>query len=70
MNVIAEVSDLHESGCRRAASVTGCSGGHTVFLAFQLRSLDHSRFAGPAVATLSPTRMAEIAGALRLTLEL
>ena len=42
----------------------------TVFLAFQLRSLDHSRFAGPAVGTLSPTRMAEIAGALRLTLEL
>ena len=42
----------------------------TVFLAFQLRSLDHSRFAGPAVGTLSPTRMAEIADALRLTLEL
>jgi len=42
----------------------------TVFLAFQLRSLDHSRFTGPAVGTLSPTRMAEIADALRLTLEL
>ena len=42
----------------------------TMFLAFQLRSLDHSRFTGPAVGTLSPTRMAEIADALRLTLEL
>ena len=41
----------------------------TVFLGFQLRSLDHSRFTGPAAGSLSPTRMAEVAGALRLTLE-
>jgi len=42
----------------------------TVFLAFQLRSLDHSRFTGPAAGSLSPTRMAEVASALRLTLEI
>src|ERR1017187_3091059 len=42
----------------------------TVFLAFQLRSLDHSRFTGPAAGTLSPTRMAEVANALHLTLDL
>ena len=42
----------------------------TVFLAFQLRSLDPSRFTGPPAATLSPARMAEVAAALRLTLEL
>jgi mRNA interferase MazF len=42
----------------------------TVFLAFQLRSLDHSHFAGPAAGFLSPTRMEDVANALRLTLEL
>src|ERR1039458_4012129 len=42
----------------------------TVFLAFQLRSLDHSRLIGPAAVSLSPMRMAEVAGALRLTLDL
>ena len=42
----------------------------TVFLAFQIRSLDHSRFTGPAVGCLSPARMAEAGNALRLTLEL
>src|SRR5450759_1433011 len=38
--------------------------------AFQLRSLDHSRFAGPAAGCLAPTRMAEVANALHLTLDL
>jgi mRNA interferase MazF len=42
----------------------------TVFMAFQLRSLDRSRFTGAAVGSLSPTRMTEVATALRLTLEL
>jgi mRNA interferase MazF len=42
----------------------------TVFLAFQLRSLDHSRFTGPLAGSLSPMRMAEVANALRLTLEI
>jgi mRNA interferase MazF len=42
----------------------------TVFLAFQLRSLDHSRFAGPVAGFLSPARMEDVANALRLTLEL
>jgi mRNA interferase MazF len=42
----------------------------TVFLAFQVRSLDHSRFTGPAVGSLSPVRMAQVADALRLTLDL
>src|ERR1035438_2923938 len=41
-----------------------------VFLAFQLRSLDHSRLIGPAAGSLSPMRMPEVAGALRLTLDL
>ena len=42
----------------------------TVFLAFQVRSLDQSRFAGPAAGSLSPTRTAEVASALRMTLDL
>ena len=42
----------------------------TIFLAFQVRSLDHSRFIGPVAGSLSPTRMAEVAKALRLTLDL
>lgn len=42
----------------------------TVFLGFQLRSLDHSRFPGPPVGSLSSTRMEEVAHALRLTLEI
>jgi mRNA interferase MazF len=53
--------------------VTAAESGlprNTVFLAFQVRSLDHSRFTAPAVGSLSPTRMAEVANALRLTLEL
>jgi mRNA interferase MazF len=42
----------------------------TVFLALQVRSLDHSRFTGAAAGYLAPTRMAEVANALRLTLDL
>ena len=43
----------------------------TVFLCFQLRSLDPARFANAKPAgTLSPARMEQIAGALKLTLEL
>src|ERR1039457_6228900 len=42
----------------------------TVFLAFQVRSLDHSRFTGTAAGSLSPTRMSEVANVLRLTLDL
>ena len=42
----------------------------TVFLAFQLRSLDHSRLTGPPAGSLPPSRMAEVANSLRLTLEL
>src|SRR5258708_3113321 len=42
----------------------------TVFLAFQVRSLDHSRFTGPVAGYLSPTRMAQVANALRLTFDL
>jgi mRNA interferase MazF len=42
----------------------------TVFPDFQLRSLDQSRFAGSAAGSLSPTLMAEVANALRMTLDL
>jgi mRNA interferase MazF len=43
----------------------------TVFLCFQLRSLDPARFAhAKSVGTLPAKRMDEIASALRLTLEL
>ena len=43
----------------------------TVFLCFQLRSLDPARFAhAKPVRTLSAKRMEEIAAGLRLTLEL
>ena len=50
--------------------ITGGLPRETVFLAFQLRSLDHSGFTGPAAGSLSPTRMTEVANALRLTLDL
>jgi hypothetical protein len=33
----------------------------TVFLGFQLRSLDHSRFTSPAVGTLPPSRLPDLA---------
>src|SRR5580693_5485981 len=42
----------------------------TVFLAFQVRSLDHSRFIGAAAGSLSPARMSQVSSALRLTLDL
>ena len=42
----------------------------TVFLAFQLRSLDPARFLAPPAATLSPTRMADVEQALRRVLGL
>ena len=48
----------------------------TVFLCFQVRSLDQSRFAGPSGAipspagVVSPERMREVDAALRLALDL
>ena len=65
----ANIQRDYPTNIRVAAAESGLPRD-TVFLAFQLRSLDHSRFTGPAAGSLSPTRMAEVAGALRLTLEL
>lgn len=48
----------------------------TVFLCFQIRSLDPARFFGPKthrpnlVGTIPPARMAEVEGAIRLVLNL
>ena len=42
----------------------------TVFLCFQVRSLDPSRLVSPEVGTLSAVRMAEVDAALRCALEL
>ena len=42
----------------------------TVFLCFQVRSLDPSRLATPEVGTLPALRMAEVDTALRRTLDL
>ncbi len=42
----------------------------TVFLCFQLRSLDPSRFTNPPAGRLPETKMAEVDRALRLTLAL
>lgn len=42
----------------------------TVFLAFQLRSLDPARFVAPHAAVVPSTRMAEVEQALRLVLSL
>ncbi len=41
----------------------------TVFLCFQMRSLDHSRL-GPKAGSLPPRKMAEVDRALKLTLGL
>jgi mRNA interferase MazF len=42
----------------------------TVFLCFQVRSLDPSRLATPEAGRLSPARMADVETALRLALDL
>jgi len=42
----------------------------TVFLCFQVRSLDPSRLAAPEAGRLSPARMADVETALRLALDL
>ncbi len=42
----------------------------TVFLAFQLRSLDHSRFDGPPAGNLPPHRLPDLDQTLRFVLGL
>ena len=42
----------------------------TVFLGFQIRSLDHSRFLDPQAGRLAPARMADVEQALRHVLNL
>ncbi len=42
----------------------------TVFMAFQVRALDHSRFTGPPVGVSSQTWLARIEAALSLTFAL
>src|SRR5688572_784390 len=42
----------------------------TVFLTFQIRALDHSRFTDPPVGVLSPTAMGEMERSLAYTLAL
>jgi len=42
----------------------------TVFLGFQIRSLDHSRFSSPVIGKLSDTRMKQIDDVLRYCLGL
>ena len=55
----------------RVAAVESGLPKDTVFLCFQLRSLDPSRFEGSApTGNLPPKKMAEVNHALRLTLNL
>jgi mRNA interferase MazF len=42
----------------------------TVFLCYQVRSLDHSRFSGPPAGKLSDAYMAKVEDALRLCFDL
>jgi mRNA interferase MazF len=42
----------------------------TVFLAFQIRSLDRSRLTTPPAGQISPARLSEVNAALRLVLDL
>ena len=65
----ANIQRDYPTNIRVTAAESGLAR-NTVFLAFQLRSLEHSRFTGPAAGSLSPTRMPEVASALRLTTDL
>jgi len=66
------ISRNYPTNIRVTASESGLPKD-TVFLCFQVRSLDHARFRGPKasrVGALPPTRMAEIEEALRSVLVL
>lgn len=66
----ANVPRDYPTNVRVSAAETGLPGD-TVFLCFQLRSLDPGRLAGSAPAgSLPPRKMAEVDHALKLTLNL
>ena len=66
----ANVPRDYPTNVRVSAAENGLSKD-TVFLCFQIRSLDPSRFAAAAYAgTLSPEKMVEVEQALKLTLNL
>lgn len=63
------ISRDYPTNIRIPASESGLSKD-TVFLCFQVRSLDPSRFTSPRAGRLTPSRMAEVNGALRMSLDL
>jgi mRNA interferase MazF len=65
----ANVSRDYPVNVRVAAAESGLARD-TVFLCFQVRSLDHSRLVTPEVGRLPALRMAEVDTALRRVLEL
>ncbi len=66
----ANVARDYPTNVRMTGTETGLPMD-TIFLSFQLRSLDPSRFAGLSPAGIAPrARMAEIESAIRLSLDL
>lgn len=65
----AHVTRDYPTNIRVTAAESGLSAD-TVFLGFQLRSLDPARFLDPPAGTLSPARMAGVEQALRHVLSL
>ena len=59
----------YPTNVRAAAAETGLAHD-TVFLCFQLRSLDPSRFSGPPAGRMPQIRMRQVEEALRLVLDL
>jgi mRNA interferase MazF len=65
----ANVTRNYPTNVRVPAKETGLRM-ETVFYAFQVRSLDHSRFPEARAGTMPPHRMADVEAALKLVLEL
>jgi len=65
----ANVTRDYPTNIRVTAAESGLPGD-TVFLGFQLRSLDPARFLAPRAGALAPARMADVEQALRHVLNL
>jgi mRNA interferase MazF len=65
----ANISKDYSTNIRVPASDSGLPD-ETVFMAFQIRSLDPSRFVGQPAGKLSPAMLAKLEDAIRICLEL
>lgn len=65
----ANVTRDYPTNVRVSAKETGLRM-ETVFYAFQVRSLDHTRFPSARAGLMPPHRMAEVEAALKLALDL